>query len=349
MAEIKSLSWSKIYSFENFRSQFIKTYFEEAPFFETKEIAFGKVLGTMIEERDFDEDVIIKALSKDRNWEFEALEDNKEKQYRNIVNIVSDNSDFCEKLMDWQFDLYPTYEQKLQQFIDWICCLGFIDNSPDIVTDWLHAFREFKTGKTAWTQERAENHWQLYFYAMLIEAQSWYIPQKAYLDWIVTSNDENGNIIPTWEIQTFEVKIDPKKVESMKKKVPKIFAEMQEAYETWIKSKDWEENLNEDIYEEYAWLESARKNIEVRQKELKKEIDKDMRKHDVTSFKKEWIWNFFYMARKKWIYPEDIVSKEETITSNYKQEMVSVNELKHSFEESHDPEISYNLSFRLWK
>jgi hypothetical protein len=67
MAEIKSLSWSKIYSFENFRSQFIKTYFEEAPFFETKEIAFGKVLGTMIEERDFDEDVIIKALSKDRN------------------------------------------------------------------------------------------------------------------------------------------------------------------------------------------------------------------------------------------------------------------------------------------
>ena len=135
----------------------------------------------------------------------------------------------------------------------------------------------------------------------------------------------------------------------MKKKVPKIFAEMQEAYETWIKSKDWEENLNEDIYEEYAWLESARKNIEVRQKELKKEIDKDMRKHDVTSFKKEWIWNFFYMARKKWIYPEDIVSKEETITSNYKQEMVSVNELKHSFEESHDPEISYNLSFRLWK
>jgi hypothetical protein len=29
-----------MYSFENFRSQFIKTYFEEAPFFETKEIVF---------------------------------------------------------------------------------------------------------------------------------------------------------------------------------------------------------------------------------------------------------------------------------------------------------------------
>jgi hypothetical protein len=69
-----------------------------------------------------------------------------------------DDTGFCETLMNWQFDLYPTYEQKLQQFIDGICCLGFIDNSPDIVTDGLHSFREFKTGKTPWTQERADNH-----------------------------------------------------------------------------------------------------------------------------------------------------------------------------------------------
>jgi len=348
MWKIKSLSWSKINSFENFRSQFIKTYFEEAPFFETKEIVFWKVLWTIIEERSFDGDDIIKALSKDRNWEFEALEDYKEKQYRNIVNMVSDDTEFCEKLMDWQFDLYTTYEQRLQQFIDWISCLGFIDNSPDIVNDWLHSFREFKTWKTPWTQERADNHWQLYFYAMLIEEQSGFIPKKAYLDWIVTVNDEEWNIIPTWEIQTFIVNIDPKRVEAMKKKVPKIFKEMNELYETWLKSKSWEDDLDMDKYEEYAWLESSRKHIEIRQKELKKEIDEDMKKNNVTTFKKEWIWNFFYMMRRKWSYTDDIKTKEDEIKEKQKIQMQEVEKLKKDYEEKHDPNISYSLSFRLW-
>ena len=347
MWKIKSLSWSKINSFENFRSQFIKTYFEEEPFFETKEIAFWKVLWSIIEERSFDGDDIIKALSKNRNWEYEALEDHKEKQYRNIVNLVSDDTGFCETLMNWQFDLYPTYEQKLQQFIDWICCLWFLDNSPDIATDKIHSFREFKTWKTAWTQERADNHWQLYFYAILIEEQSWYLPQKAYLDWIVTSNDENWNIVPTWDIETFIVKIDPKKVEALKKKLPKIFKEMNEVYETWLKSKDWEDNLDIDKFEEYSGLERTKKNIEIRQKELKAEIDEDMKKNKVTTFKKEWVWNFFYMMRKKWDYTDDIKDKEEQIKEQQKQEMLEVEKQKEEYEENHDPNISYSLSFRL--
>jgi hypothetical protein len=37
---VKSLSWSRIYSWTNSKKQFIKTYFEKEPFFETKEIIF---------------------------------------------------------------------------------------------------------------------------------------------------------------------------------------------------------------------------------------------------------------------------------------------------------------------
>ncbi len=71
MWKIKSLSWSKINTFETSRSQFIKTYFEEEPFFETKEILFWKILWTIIELWSFDEDEIIRAISKDRNWEIQ--------------------------------------------------------------------------------------------------------------------------------------------------------------------------------------------------------------------------------------------------------------------------------------
>ncbi len=348
MWKIKSLSWSKISSFENFRSQFIKTYFEEEPFFETKEILFWKVLGTIIELWSFDHEEIIETLSKDRNWEIQQIEWWKVKAYQDTISRISENEEFVEKLLDFQFDLFPTYEQKLQQFIDWICCLGFIDNSPDIVTDGLHSFREFKTGKKEWNQERADNHWQIHFYAMLIEEQSWKLPTHAYLDWIETSEDSEWNIIPTWEIKTFKVDIDPKVVKKMRKKVPKIFEEMQNEYEKWLESQEWQLEIDTSKMEEYAELERKKKSITEKQSVLKSEIDKEMRERKVENYKREWLGSFYYLQRKKWIYPKDIVSKEETISEKYKQEMVSVNELKHSFEESHEPEITSSLSFRLW-
>jgi len=349
MWKIKSLSWSKLSSFENFRSQFIKTYFEEEPFFETKEIVFWKILWTIIELWSFDEEEIIMTLSKNRNWEVEQLESWKVKNYREVISRISENEDFVEKLLNFQFDLYPVYEQRLQQFIDWICCLWFLDNCPDIVDNWLDSFREFKTGKKEWNQERADNHWQLYFYAMLIEEQSWKIPTHAYLDWIVTSEDEDGNIIPTWEIKTFKVDIDPKEVKKMRKKVPKIFEQMNKEYEKWLESQEWQLELDTTDMEEYARLEREKKEIIEKQSELKKQIDKQMKEKKVDTFKRDWLWSFYYLQRKKWDYSDDIISKEETINEKYKEEMKEVLELKQEFEEKHEPDITYNLGFRLWK
>gem|GEM_PF-6524892 len=64
--KVKSLSWSKVYLWLNDRKNFIKTYFEGEPFFATKEVIFGSVLGAMIELQEFeDEDRIIQRVMSD--------------------------------------------------------------------------------------------------------------------------------------------------------------------------------------------------------------------------------------------------------------------------------------------
>lgn len=63
-------------------------------------------------------------------------------------------------------------------------------------------FREYKTGRSPWTQGRVNSHGQLSFYAALIWLNHRIMPQ-AYLDWVRTSIDENGDISPAGDIQTF--------------------------------------------------------------------------------------------------------------------------------------------------
>jgi len=350
--KIKSLSWSKINSFLTNKSQFIKTYFEEEPFFETKEIVFWKVMSAILESWGFNFDEVLKIISTNRKWEFEQLEDFKIKQIQTAFNNISNNESFCENLMNFQFDLFPKYEEYLQDFIqtpvlDWvwsICCLWYLDNSLES----LDEFREFKTWKNPWTQERADNHWQIHFYAMLIEAKTGKLPKKAYLDWIVTENNENWDIIPTWEIKTFEVEIDPKKIKKLKDRIPEIFDEMQKEYEKWLVSQEWKISLQTDIFQEYADLEKVKKEIDEKQKLLKVKIDEEMKSKKVDNFKLDWIWTFFYTARKKWNYPEDIKNKESEVQEEMKEKLEEVTILKQKFEEENEPEISLSLTCRIW-
>lgn len=346
---ITHLSWSKISSFDNYRSQFIKTYFEKQPFFETKEIVYWKVLGAVLETESFDFDIIMENISKDRNWNPQPLESRVQRLAEISFEKISGDEEFCEKLMNFQFELAPIYEQSLKQTVNDVYCTGYIDNCPDI-TEWpLEYFREFKTGKKPWTQERADQHGQIYFYAMLLEEQTGVMPSRAYLDWIVTTDDEEGNIIGTWEIKTFEVKIDPKKVKKLREKLPKYIEEMNECYEKWLESQEWQMELSTDVFEKYAELDKQKKAIDEEQKELKKEIDAQMQKSKVNNFKLEWGWTFFYKKWKKWDYSDDIKNKESEVQEEMKDKLKSIEEMKSEFEEKNDPKITLSLSFRWWK
>ena len=354
--KIKSISWSKIHSFENYKQQFIKQYFEWEKFYETKEVIFWKVLWAIIELNTFETDEIITHLSKDRNGDYQEIEERVLKLIHTSIEKIAEDTWFCDNLIKWQFDLFPQYEEYIQSFVqtslvEWvwsICCLWFIDNSSAIDEN-LQSFREFKTGKTPWTQERANEHGQLYFYAMLIESKTGQLPKKAYLDWIITTENENGEIVPHWDIQTFEVEIKKEKVETLKKKLPIIFNQMQEEYEKWLDSQEWQINLNIENIEEYAALQRSINMAQERQKELKQEIDQDLQKNKVENYKLKWAGSFFYTQRKKWDYPEEITTKEAKITEETKEKMKTVDQLKVKYEEKHEPQTTTSLSFRLWK
>ncbi len=84
----------------------------------------------------------------------------------------------------------------------WVVMLA----KPDSMTDDGAAFLEFKTGKTKWTQEKAQKHLQMHWYATAIYLKYGKIP-KAMLVWIETSQSTDGVVAPTGRIERFEVNI----------------------------------------------------------------------------------------------------------------------------------------------
>jgi len=92
---------------------------------------------------------------------------------------------------------------------------------------------EWKTGKTPWTQERAEEHGQLYFEYLAMQEAGLNPSNTAYLVWIETQ-DVDGNIDTTGKVEIFEVKIDKKKLAYWKKQIKETRKNIEEAFEQWL-------------------------------------------------------------------------------------------------------------------
>lgn len=75
---------------------------------------------------------------------------------------------------------------------------------PDTLDSTTKAFREYKTGKHAWTQERAQNHLQMHFYAMVIYVKYGKLLTEGWLDWIETEWTPEG-VKPTGRVESFKV------------------------------------------------------------------------------------------------------------------------------------------------
>jgi hypothetical protein len=87
-----------------------------------------------------------------------------------------------------------------------------IVSHPDTMDSHTYAIREYKTGKAKWTQKKADNWFQLRFYAMLVYLIHGTLPASVHLDWIETYTDTDGVIKPTGRVETFEVKLTMKDV-----------------------------------------------------------------------------------------------------------------------------------------
>jgi len=76
---------------------------------------------------------------------------------------------------------------------------------PDTMDSTTHAFREYKTGKNAWTQKKAQAHLQMKFYATLIYLAHGTKLNEAWLDWIETETTPEGVVSPTGRVESFHV------------------------------------------------------------------------------------------------------------------------------------------------
>lgn len=96
-------------------------------------------------------------------------------------------------------------------------------------------FREYKTGRIAWTQAKANKHKQLLHYATLIYLKHGILPPEVWLDWAETEEDEDGTVSFTGNIRHFQVKISRLDVLEYMALVGKVAREIDAEYRKQLK------------------------------------------------------------------------------------------------------------------
>lgn len=108
-----------------------------------------------------------------------------------------------------------------------------IVSHPDTMDSHSLAFREYKTGKVKWTQKKADNWFQLKFYAMLIFIIHGKVPPEVHLDWIETFKDTDGEIKPTGRVETFKVKVGMSDIINTMALVSRVAKEIEAEWAVW--------------------------------------------------------------------------------------------------------------------
>lgn len=126
---------------------------------------------------------------------------------------------------------YPEYE--IRTTIEGVPILAKIDS----YSEELDTFREYKTGKIAWTAKKVYAHGQLLFYATCLDAIGKKV-EMCYLDWLPTRefaeeglwNEMDKKLGLTGEIYTFERYFDDREIENMKERIKTTAEEITETY-----------------------------------------------------------------------------------------------------------------------
>lgn len=167
---------------------------------------------------------------------------------------------------------------------------------------------EYKTGKTPWTQERADNHGQIYFEYLIMDALGLLPSRKAKLIWFETG-EIDGEIYHTGNITEFDVVITDEQLEFWKKELVQVHQAIKEAYEAYT--------LGTEDYRvaELSDLKKQKDEIEAKYKALSAEIFNDLEagKNINSSF------GLVYLSEKKTKTTEQTKEMEELILHLEKQ------------------------------
>jgi len=140
-----------------------------------------------------------------------------------------------------ELETYDTPEHKINVMIRGVVpCLSFIDTYDSK----LNVFREYKTGKIAWTKAKVQKHDQLVFYAMALKWSTGNMPEYCDLDWIETVEsqketvdfwrDQPKSIETTGRIVSFHREFDEREIERMEDLIIRTAWEISDAYQEYL-------------------------------------------------------------------------------------------------------------------
>ena len=98
----------------------------------------------------------------------------------------------------------------------------------DAVDRNFKTFYEYKTGSVPWTQNKADKHGQITFYAFMIREKYKIIPKNIELIWAPTKKSSNGDFKLTGEIVRFKTQRTLIDIIKMKARIKKAWTEINE-------------------------------------------------------------------------------------------------------------------------
>lgn len=162
---------------------------------------------------------------------------------KNIAELI-ESGKHKELLPD--LETYDSPEYRIECKVLNVPCLSFIDSYNAVATSQVPAnvFREYKTGKIAWTKAKVQKHDQLVFYATMLKWSTGKMPEYCDLDWIETKEQanesvdfwrESGKIINvTGRIITFHREFDEREIERMEQLIVKVAWEISDTYQAYL-------------------------------------------------------------------------------------------------------------------
>lgn len=127
-----------------------------------------------------------------------------------------------------QIPRYPVFEKKLSVVFNKISIIGFMD-SYDPAT---HSFIEYKTSKTLWSTQKAQDHGQLHLYALALFITHKVRPEDLNINLVCVKTKESGDfdisIAEPFEMVNYSVKLTMSDLLLFGSKILRIVGEMEE-------------------------------------------------------------------------------------------------------------------------
>ena len=191
------ISWTQIETLEKSEEQYKDIYILGNKRFENSGMYFGKQIA-------------------------EALE--KEIETGNLMNDITIS----------KLPKFETHEKKIEVTLkikdEDINILCILDSAKEDLT----AFKEYKTGKTQWTQKKVDTHGQITLYCLAIQAITGKIPCDIELVYMPTENDHEQQIQLTGDIYTFKTERSLSDMLKMKNRVYNAWKRIGELTEEFL-------------------------------------------------------------------------------------------------------------------